>query len=281
VGRAGRRATGELPLVELPPLPGMGGPGQPGPPPRRGTGEQRPVGPPRRPAGERSRRTPAELPLEWGTGEQPLRPPPPRHATGELPVVGRPSRRAELRRQAGRAPVLALAVAALVLLAVLPVALVLRDASADPVFAGLDSLQLPTWAAQAHQDSSTGSKWCVDTCRLRERTWRSAKPAKDTDQVYRLALADAGWRPRTGRSCPTSVTGSYSCWEHDRYVLDLWSRDAACDLADVAPAPGASAPAADPSAAIPAPNGTDQPATCGGALVTAKATEQGDPNFRP
>jgi hypothetical protein len=248
-----RHATGDQPLI----------------PPRRGTGEQPPV-PPR-----------------WSPTEQPPPgPPPPRHATGEQPVVERLGRRtgelgrrtAELRRQAGRAPVVALALAAFVLLAALPAVFFARDASADPVFAGLDELNLPAWATQARQDASTGSRWCVQTCRLRERTWRSAKPAPATDTVYQQALTAAGWRPWHTPGCPVPASGVYTCWQRDKYVLDLWTRDAACDLAGVAPAPAgparSGAPVPDPSAGIPSPGASEPPPTCDGSLVSAKATER-------
>jgi hypothetical protein len=85
------------------------------------------------------------------------------------------------------------------------------------------------------------------------------------------------------------VTGRYTCWQRDGYVLDLYSRDAACNLNNVAPvpsgaapsgAPGASGgPATNPTAAVPTPTGTEPPATCGGSLVTAKVTNFGDPNW--
>ena len=212
----------------------------------------------------------------------------PRHSTGEQSVVGSVSGRGdELRRQAGRAPVIALAVAALVLLALLPAILVGKDASADPVFDGLDSLGVPGWAAQAHQDTTLGNRWCVDSCRTRERTWRSTKPAQATDPVFRQALTNAGWRPHTASTCPAAVTGTYTCWEHDKYLLDLWSRDAACSLSNVAPAPGTSAAPVPsggaagtaPSGAAPGPTGTEPPPTCGGSLVTVKVGEVGDPNW--
>jgi hypothetical protein len=217
-------------------------------------------------------------------------PPPPRHSTGEQPVVERTSgHRDEVRRQPGRAPVVALAVAAIVFLVGLPMIMVGKDAFADPVFAGLDSLQVPGWAAQTHQDTTLGNRWCLDSCRTRERIWRSAKPAQATDPVYRQALTDAGWKIRQAASCPAPLTGTTTCWEHDEYVLKLWSRDAACDLSNVAPAPSGAAPGApvpsgapggvDPSAAVPAPSGTDPPPTCGGSLVTVKVGEVGDPNW--
>jgi hypothetical protein len=222
-----------------------------GPPPRRGTGEHHPVAP--------------------------------RHATGEQPVLDLPRRgAAELRRQAGRKPVIALAVAALVLLAGLPAAFLIHDTSVDPVFAGLDALSLPAWAAQTHQDTATGSRWCVHECRLRERTWRSAKPAPATDPVYQQALTEAGWQPRSVAACPRQATGVATCWQHDGYVLDLWTRDAPCDLSNVAPVPArpdaSGGPGPDPNAGIPSPGASGPPATCQGALVTVKVTDRYNPD---
>jgi integrin beta 3 len=258
-----------------------GAPGRP----RRGTGDQ-----------PQYRRNSGEQPqYRRNTGEEPAVGPrrqrtdehpgfgAPRHSTGEQPAV-RPASGggAELRRHIGRIPVIALAVAALVFLVGLPAILVSKDASADPAFASLDSLQLPGWAAQAHQDTTLGgNRWCIETCLTRERVWRSTKPAQDTDPVFRKALVDAGWRPRAAAQCPAAVTGTYTCWEHNEYVLDLWSRDAACGLSNVAPAPGQSgAPkGTDPSGAVPAPTGTDPPPTCGGSLVTTRVGEFGDPNW--
>jgi hypothetical protein len=205
-------------------------------------------------------------------------------------VSGRPTEtrpaetsRAELRRQAGRTPVIVLAVAAVLLLAGLPALLWTKDASADPVYAGLDALAVPGWAAQSHQDSSAGgNRWCVHGCLLRERTWRSTKSAKDTDPVYRQALTAAGWRQRPAAKCPAPLTGTVSCWEHDEYLLDLWTRDAPCGLSNVAPAPGTSpqpVPSTDPGGAGPVPTGSAPPPTCAGSLVTAKVAEAGDPNW--
>ena len=245
-----------------------------GPPPRRGTGEQPPVGSgPRHATGEQ-----APVQPRHATGEQPAVPP--RHATGEQPVVDPPGRRtAELRRQAGRVPVVALALAAFVLLAALPAAFLIRDISGDPVFAALDELKLPSWATQAHQDASTGNRWCLHDCRLRERTWRSAKPAQATDPVYRQALTAAGWRLRPSPGCPKQPTGAATCWQRDAYVLDVWIRDAPCDLSNIAAAQGNGSPPADPNAAIPSPGASGPPATCQGSLVTVKATDRYNPDW--
>jgi hypothetical protein len=276
-------ATGEKSVVE----PTRRGTGEHAPV-RRGTGEQAPV---RRGTGE-------QAPVRRGTGEQaPVRrpagePPSIRRGTGEPPVTRpgaerpsaqrAPGRRTQLRqqvREARRFRLITLAAVAVVLLAALPAIFLIRDAAGDPVFAGLDSLAVPGWADQSHQDLASGNRWCIQTCRLRERTWRSAKATADTDKVYEQALVAAGWHQWHTAGCPTSA-GTYTCWQRDEYALDLWTRDAPCDLANVAPAPGSSPSALDPSAnPIPTPGTTEAPATCTGSLVTAKVANRGDPNW--
>jgi hypothetical protein len=165
-----------------------------------------------------------------------------------------------------------LAAMALLLFAALPAIFLARDSDSDPVFADLDRLNLPEWAGQSHEDHSSGSRWCLETCRLRERIWRSNRPAKETGEVYQRALVEAGWRPWTASDCPTGRTGVYTCWQRDGYVLDLWARDAPCSLGNVAPAPST-----DPSkVAVPSPDATGPPPTCDGSLVTAKATDAAD-----
>ena len=214
--------------------------------------------------------------MRRGTGEQPIAP---RRSTQEDDPV--PSRQERLRgqvRQSRQARLVTIAVVALVLLAVLPAIFLARDSGQDPVFTSLDNLKLPTWAAQAHDDAATGNQWCVQTCRLRERTWRSSKSAKDTAPTYQQALLDAGWLPWPTNGCPKASTGVYTCWQHDEFALDLWVRDAPCNLGNVV------APSADPggsasAAPIPTPTGSQPPATCAGSLVTAKAVDRVDPHW--
>jgi hypothetical protein len=174
----------------------------------------------------------------------------------------------------------------LVLLVALPLFLLIRDSAKDPVITNLNSLSLPGWAAVGHQDHTSGSRWCIQTCLWRERTWRSTKPTADTDKAYRSALSAAGWSPLT-TGCPAgNGTGTYSCWQRDQDRLDLWTRDAVCGLAGVAPSPGASAPSAAPSVPgpnelpLPVPSASGPPPTCQGALVTAKVAPATDPQWR-
>ena len=124
----------------------------------------------------------------------------------------------------------------------------------------------------------------MDTCRLRERAWRSTKPAADTDPVYQQALTSAGWRPWHTPGCPTA-NGSYTCWQRDELVLDLWTRDTPCDLASLPPVPvggGPSASATPIATPIATPTGAEPPKTCAGSagsLVTAKVVNRVDPNW--
>jgi integrin beta 3 len=180
-----------------------------------------------------------------------------------------------LTAQARRIRLAALAAIAVLLLGALPGYFVIRDATRDPVFAGLDALDLPSWAAQQHEDHADGSRWCISTCRMRERTWRSAKAATETDQTYEAALTKAGWSRWQTAGCPKSTSGIYTCWTRDQYALDLWSRNAVCALNNVAPAPGAST--APSSAPTPTPTGSGPPATCAGALVTVTVADRADP----
>jgi hypothetical protein len=213
------------------------------------------------------------------TGEQPAL----RLGSGERPDLsddsesepGYPPRPARLRH------VLVLAAVAVLLLGVLPTILFFRASGSDPVFANLDGLALPSWAAVQHEDEASGSRLCLKTCRLRMRTWRSAKPAKETDAAFQTALSEVGWVHWQTAGCPKLSAGTYTCWQRDQYVLDLWTRDAVCGLDGVAPSPGAPAPSAPPSSP---PGPTDAtpsgpPPTCAGALVTANIGERIDPNW--
>jgi hypothetical protein len=169
----------------------------------------------------------------------------------------------------------ALVGAVVFLLGLLPAIFLIKDSGTDPVFAGLDQLNLPSFATQQQQDQSTGSRFCVKTCRLRERTWHSTKATDQTDPVYETALRQAGWRPWATAGCPKGVSGVYTCWQSDQFVLDLWTRNLPCDLATTAPTPAAGASAAP----APTPTGSGPPPTCAGSLVTAKVADRADPDW--
>jgi hypothetical protein len=149
-------------------------------------------------------------------------------------------------------------------------------------------LQLPSWAVQGHTDQAAGNRWCIGTCRLRERTWRSAKGATDTAPAYEQALAEAGWQRWQTGGCPKPQSGVYTCWQRDEYVLDLWVRDAPCDVTNVPGAPASAGPggaaSTGPDASggpgpLPTPSGSEPPPTCGGSLVTAKVGNGVDPHW--
>lgn len=130
------------------------------------------------------------------------------------------------------------------------------------MFTELDDLRLPAWAAGAHTDDASGSRWCIRQCRERQRTYTSARSTDETDAAYVGALHQAGWRVWDTPGCqPEGVPGVETCWQRDEYVLRLWVRTADCDLKPVRPSilPGATA---SPS---PAPS-----PTCPGSTVTVQ-----------
>jgi hypothetical protein len=177
-------------------------------------------------------------------------------------------RRAEIRkhlRVAQQLKVGTLVVVALLLLAAYPVYLFTRSASSDPVFLDLDALDLPGWATLQHTDASSGSRWCIDQCRFRERTWASERKAEETAAAYDTALRSGGWRPRIEGVCPAVTEGNASCWQRDEYVLDMWVRVPICDI----PPPRPTTTAQAGPTTTPDPNATAA-ATCPGAYVTVK-----------
>jgi hypothetical protein len=195
------------------------------PPRERRDGEPRPY---RRrqepPAGRRRQEPPA--------GRRRQEPPVGRRR--QEPPVGR--RRQEpsaqgLRELAGRAPAWArrrsfqAAVAAVLALVGIPAGLVLSDLARDPAYRSLDALRLPTWAAADPSDTATGSRFCIERCRVRKRTWSASRDPDVVVAAYRSALRGDGWRPQRYDGCPpTGVDGDYTCWVRDEYALDLWVR---------------------------------------------------------
>ncbi|WP_203920897.1 hypothetical protein [Rugosimonospora africana] len=237
---------------------------------RPGTGEQARVG---SGTGEQVRHGSGEQPaLRMSSGEQ--------ARAGDFDDADGPRRRPTA--PARPVHVLALAAVAVLLLGVLPLVLFVQNASSDPVVKNLNSLSLPAWADEQHQDDASGSRWCAGNCRLTERTWRSAKAAADTDRAFQTALTGAGWVHWQTAGCPKLGTGTYTCWQRDQYVLDLWTRNAVCGLSGIAPSPGAPTPSTPPSSLSPLdplPSASGAPPTCAGALVTAKVTQRINPNW--
>jgi integrin beta 3 len=170
--------------------------------------------------------------------------------------------RSELRRQMRerrRLRMGVLALVSLVLLGAVPLYFGLRTLSRDPVFDTLDQLDVPSWAATKTVDNVSGNRWCLEDCRLRERTLESQQAWKQTAQAYEQALTRDGWRRWKVTRCPEQpVKGSYTCWRRDELTLDLWVRDRTCVPP---PVDGAPAPSAAPSPAA---------GKCAGSLVSVK-----------
>lgn len=127
------------------------------------------------------------------------------------------------------------ATAAVLVVGFVPMLLLARQVGEDPVFADLDDLPLPGWAATSSGDAATGSRWCLGECRTRERTWTSERPLPETRDAFTSALEAEGWRRLRLEGCPpgVDVVGSYGCWSRDEYVLDLWVRPVPCDVTDL------------------------------------------------
>ena len=139
----------------------------------------------------------------------------------------------------------------------------------DPVFLDLDALDLPNWATLHHTDAASGSRWCIEQCRFRRRTWASERKAEETAAAYDAALRNGGWRPRIEGVCRRSRRVTPSCWQRDEYVLDMWVRVPICDIPPPRPTTTGQAAAQAGSTTTPAPDETAA-ATCPGAYVTVK-----------
>ncbi|MGH3663021.1 MAG: hypothetical protein ACRDT8_11275 [Micromonosporaceae bacterium] len=128
-----------------------------------------------------------------------------------------------------RLRLITLACVTLVLLAAVPGFFVLKSVARDPGFRAMDSIELPGWASQRPVDRAVGSRWCFDSCRVRQRTWESDRPVMPTMKAYRTALKSEGWKPWKASGCPPGqVPGQYDCWRRDAHTLDLWARPATC-----------------------------------------------------
>ncbi|WP_244253108.1 hypothetical protein [Micromonospora antibiotica] len=171
---------------------------------------------------------------------------------------GEPRRRTGHRRRL-RLGILVLASA--LLLGALPAFFGMRTLSRDPVFGTLDELGVPGWATVETVDNVSGSRWCLQDCRLRERTVESDRAPQETTQVYEQALRAQGWRPWKVTRCPEQpAKGSYTCWRRDELTLDLWVREPTC-----AAPPASGDPAVPPATPVPPAAGE-----CTGSLVSVK-----------
>ncbi|MFG1953271.1 hypothetical protein [Micromonospora sp. NPDC048830] len=162
-------------------------------------------------------------------------------------------------RQRRRLRLGVLVLVSLVLLGAVPLYFGIRTLSRDPVFDSLDGLDVPGWAATNTVDNVSGNRWCLQECRLRERTLESGRPVEETAQAYERALGAAGWQRWKVSLCPAQpAKGSYTCWRRDELTLDLWVREPAC-----VPPPVDGAPAPTPLASPAAQE-------CTGSLVSVK-----------
>ncbi|WP_435818133.1 hypothetical protein [Micromonospora matsumotoense] len=170
----------------------------------------------------------------------------------------------EPRRRTGERRRLRLGILVLVsvlLLGALPAFFGMRALSRDPVFDTLDELGVPGWATAKTVDNVSGSRLCLQDCRLRERTVESDRAPEETTRVYEQALRAEGWRPWKVTRCPEQpAKGSYTCWRRDELTLDLWVREPTCTPPLVSGEP-----------AVP-PAGPAAPAAgeCTGSLVSVK-----------
>jgi integrin beta 3 len=174
--------------------------------------------------------------------------------------------RSELRKQMReqqRLRMLTLMAVVITVLGALPLFLMVRAATKDPVFTSLNALEVPAWAAGATNDEVSGSRWCVLECRYRERDVSSTKSPDETNAVYLKALEGAGWVRWKVANCPPAqgVSGHYTCWRRDEYTLDMWVRDKPCTNELLANRPTTG----------PDPSGSAAPAEdCKGSLVSFK-----------
>ncbi len=154
----------------------------------------------------------------------------PQSKAGRQPQArgGRSERLGQIR-QVERLRLITLACVTLVLLGALPGFFLIRSAAQDPAFRAMDALPVPGWAAQRPVDQAMGNRWCIETCRVRQRMWESRQGLQPTLAAYRKALGQQGWKPWQVSGCPArQVRGNYTCWRRDEYTLDLWVRAPEC-----------------------------------------------------
>jgi hypothetical protein len=154
--------------------------------------------------------------------------------------------------------------AVLVLLVLIPGIVVLSSRGDNPAVGQLNALSLPDWGAKNVQDHSSGSRWCLGSCMVTERTWDSDKSVDETAAAYASALRGAGWT--SAKTCPKVSDGVQSCWVLDQNELDLTVLTSACALGTPPP----SRTTVDQPAGPPA----KPPAGCAPTSVHAKVTDQ-------
>jgi hypothetical protein len=169
----------------------------------------------------------------------------------------RTGRRVEITKEVREVRRLRVATVVIVVLAVIgaPLAVyAIKEAVKDPVFAEIDALDVPRWAARAPRDEASGSRWCLERCRFRQRTAQSDREAEETSAIYAKALRDAGWRPWRVAGCSQEgLPGFETCWQRDEYVLDLWVYQPECEVELRKPDPNQAATPSAPAAVAVCP----------------------------
>ncbi|WP_025274505.1 hypothetical protein [Haloglycomyces albus] len=97
----------------------------------------------------------------------------------------------------------------------------------DPTRRALDELRVPSWAAQHGDDDTYGSRWCLEECRVRVRTWQSDGLAGDTSIQYLQTLLDNDWLVVPKTDCPGG-SDVEACFTRDELFLEMWVRQAEC-----------------------------------------------------
>ena len=172
-------------------------------------------------------------------------------------------RRAELRRHMKiqqQLKSITLTLVVLLLLAAYPIYLFTQSLARDPIFSGLNGLNLPEWAKYDLEDRKTedGNRWCIPKCLGWQRTWWSKRDITESQAAYAQALLDDGWRRYEGPCIQTADDSVITCWQKDEFVMVMHVFVPFCEE----PAPRPTLPGTTPTAE-PTPTGP----TCPGAKV--------------
>ncbi|QSB03887.1 hypothetical protein [Natronoglycomyces albus] len=100
------------------------------------------------------------------------------------------------------------------------VVVVAGDLRTDPTLRAVDEITVPDWVSGIVNESVEGSRWCVESCRRRTRTWDSYGSVQATAEAFGSSLTELSWEERPQRSCPGAVGAS--CWVRDDLFALLW-----------------------------------------------------------
>lgn len=106
------------------------------------------------------------------------------------------------------------------------------DIRSDPTERAMQELQLPSWANTEVHEEVQGSRWCVESCRVRVRTWSSTEDVRPTQGALRQELAAHEWSESSDIACGEGL----HCFIRDELVAHLWVQPLNCatDEADCA-----------------------------------------------